>query len=261
MQEVRLGAIAVPARRAQPAVHGNHQQEHDADGREIAIPGKLVLAVRIDHGDRGRQGLGGLMVVGHDHVEAGLGGGIQRRVGGRAAIDGDDEVRALGLELEKRRRVRAVAFLLAIRDIGQKPAADRLEEALQERRRGRAVDIVIAEHGHGLAAHDRLGDSVCRLVHVEEDGGIGQCGAQARVQIGFGLLDTDTPPDQHPAHDVGNAESLGQRQGQTVVRRAGAPEPAGEGLANAEKGGVGLRGRAGCENAALGQVAPQLRAR
>ena len=222
------------------------------------MPGELVLAVGIDHGDGGRQRLSGLVMVRDDHFEPGLGGGLQRPDSRRAAIDRDDEARALCLQLQERRRIRAITFFLAVRDIGEKLATDSLKEARQQRGGRCAIDIIIAEYGNRFTVRDCAGDAVGRLVHIEEDRGIRQGVAQAGTEIGFRLVDIDAARRQHAPDDIGEPQPLGHGERQPVVGKSRAPGPAGEGLANAEKGRVRLRGGTGSDFRHPGHISPQL---
>src|SRR5581483_7468632 len=95
---------------------------------------------------RRRQARLGDVMVDDDDVEPARRRRRQRLVRGGAAIDGDDEARALLPEPGERGSVGAVTLAQAVRHIDAAVAADRAEEADEKRRRGGAVDIVIAEH-------------------------------------------------------------------------------------------------------------------
>ena len=56
---------------------------------------EIVLPVGVDHRERGRQRLVGLVVVDDDDLGAGRVGGGDGGLGRGAAIDGEDETRAL----------------------------------------------------------------------------------------------------------------------------------------------------------------------
>ena len=58
------------AARAQHAVDRDDGHEDEADGGEMAEPGKIVAPVRIDDRKRRRQGLVGLMVIDDDDIDA-----------------------------------------------------------------------------------------------------------------------------------------------------------------------------------------------
>src|SRR5262245_63590300 len=81
-------------------------------------------------------------------------GGLDGRRGGGAAINGDDKPRSLPGKPDERGRRRAVAFAEAVGDVGCRSLPVGAQEALDERHRGRAIDVVVAENGYGLAGDD-----------------------------------------------------------------------------------------------------------
>ena len=83
----------------------------------MAQPGKIVLPVRIDDGERRRQFHADQMVVEHDHFGPGLPRGLQRLETGRAAIDSDDQARALLHQFAHRLRIGAIALENAVGDV------------------------------------------------------------------------------------------------------------------------------------------------
>ncbi len=91
---------------AQRPVERDQRHVDDARGREIAEAGEVVLPVRIDQRERARQRLRRLVVIEHDHVEAEAPRLLERLMADGAAIDGDDELRALA------RRSAAIASAL-----------------------------------------------------------------------------------------------------------------------------------------------------
>ena len=64
---------------------------------------------------------------------------------GGAAIDGDEQRRAAAGERPHRLDVRAVAFEQPVGDVDQRIEPGVAQEARQRRRRGRAIDVVVAE--------------------------------------------------------------------------------------------------------------------
>ena len=108
-------------------------------------PGQIVLPVRIDQRVDRRQRLVGLMMVDRHHVEAELLRLGERLDAGGAAVDGHQQPRALLGERADRLGVRAVAFEQAVRNVDQRLDAGMAQELRQHRRRGRAVDVVVAE--------------------------------------------------------------------------------------------------------------------
>ena len=85
-------------------------------------------------------------MIDDDDVEPGFGRGGKRLMRGSAAIDRDNDRRPVSFEAQESRRIWAIAFAHAIRDIERGGCADGSKEAQQQRGGCRAVDIVIAEH-------------------------------------------------------------------------------------------------------------------
>ena len=83
----------------------------------------------------------------------------QRLDAGRAAIDRDQQRRAALGERADRLDVRAVALEHAVGNVDHRIEAAVAQKARQQRGRGRAVDVVVAEDRDALAAHDRVGDA------------------------------------------------------------------------------------------------------
>ena len=112
---------------------------------------QIVAAVRIDDGNRRRQHFVGLMVIDDDDIEAELLGLGQRLDTGGAAIDADQKRRAALGERAHRFDIRAIAFEQPVGNVDDRIDAAMAQIARQQRRRGRAVDVVIAEDGDVLS--------------------------------------------------------------------------------------------------------------
>ncbi len=117
----------------------------------MAEAGQIVGAVRIDDRHRRRQFLVGLVMVDHHGVEAELLGFGQRLDAGGAAIDGDQQLDAAFGKAADGVDIRPVAFENPVGDMH-----DRIEPAVaqitrEQRRGGRAVDVVVAENRDALA--------------------------------------------------------------------------------------------------------------
>ena len=126
---------------------------------------------------------GALVVVAHDHLEPGGGGFGERLERLRAAIDGDREARALGLQIDQRLAARAIAFHQPVGDVDHRLGAEPAQQQGQQGRRGRAVDVIVAEDGNRLAAHDGIGEPGRGRVHVGEHRRVGQEVAQGRGAV------------------------------------------------------------------------------
>ncbi len=131
---------------------------------------------------------------------------------------------ALVLEGDERRRVRPIALALPVRDIDDDARAGRLEEAAEQRRRCRAIDIVVAEHGDRLAPLERFDKARHGLVHVEEVRGIGQLVLEARLEEALGRVGTYAAARQKTADKLGTGNALRDREPRALVARALAPQ-------------------------------------
>ena len=90
---------------------------------------------------------GALVMVADDHVEPGGLGLAERIERLRPAIDGDDEIDPAILQPDQRASARAIAFHQAVGDVGDRIGAEAAQQQDQQRRAGRAVDVIIAENG------------------------------------------------------------------------------------------------------------------
>ena len=211
----------------------------------MAEPGEIVLAVRIDDGERVGQALRRLVMVEDDDVEAELARFGDRLVADRAAIDGDDEAGAARGEGGHRLAVRPVAFGDAIGNVDDRFAAAGLEIFAQQRRARRAVDVVVGEDRDPFRAPDRVGEPRRRLLHVGERERIGHQRAQGRIEMARDLVEADAAPGEHAREQFVAAARLRDRQRARFARRVEprAPRPAGERTLDAEEEGSGMRHR------------------
>ena len=119
VEQVGLRAQHVPeAALAQLAVDGDYGHEHEADRRQMVEPRQIILPVRVDQCVDRRQGLVRLMMVDRHHVEAERLRLHERLDAGRAAIDRDQELRALLGERAHRFGVRDRSLRTAGRGCG-----------------------------------------------------------------------------------------------------------------------------------------------
>ena len=80
-----------------------------------------------------------------DHIGAGGAGGLDRRQTVGAAVHRDDQARAARGEFAHRLRIWSITLEYAVWNVDFRPHAEMCEKPLQERRRRRAVNIVVAE--------------------------------------------------------------------------------------------------------------------
>ena len=221
----------------QQPVDRDHGHEGDADGGERPETGEIVLPVGIDQGDSRRPFGAEFVVVDDDHVDGerrGLGQGVEA---GRAAVNRDDQAGARAGQRAHRLDIRPVALEQAVGDIDDGLASLMAQEAGEQRRRRRAIDVVVAEDGDLLAAHDRVGDPPGRRLHVGQHRRVGHQRLEARRQEGGRVVDADPASGQDARDHIGDLVPLGDGE-----RRIGAgaveplePAPAGERALDAEE--------------------------
>ena len=158
-----------------PALHCAEQFEGHAHSGEVRVRVTAAGALRVHDGHGLRHGAGAaLVVVGYYHVHA-EGGGIPRLLGGRyAAVHGDDEARAAGVERVHRGKVQAVALFHPVRDIGAALQALGAEPARDEAGGGDAVHVVISKNGDRFPPLYRKAQPGRGPVHILEEEGVHQ---------------------------------------------------------------------------------------
>ncbi len=125
-----------------------------------------------------REGLGkqarALMVVDHDHVEAGVRCLLESIERLCATVDADHHIGALELEIEKRRARWAVPFHQPVGNIDARFVRKPSEKKHKQRSTRRTIDIIVAENRNLFVSLDRIGDPTDALVHVVKDAWIGK---------------------------------------------------------------------------------------
>ncbi len=99
------------------------------------------------------------------------------------------------------------------------------QELAEQRRAAGAVDVVVAEDRHRLAALDRVGEARRRGRHVRHSMRIGHEVAQARFEEARRRLHGDAAPGEHPRQNVRHAVRLRDRRGDDGTRRVAALVP------------------------------------
>ena len=186
VQYVGLGPAGEPAARVERFQKPRAQQEGDTDRRQMAVDGGIGMLVQTI-GVHQRKGFGKLrrafMMIDHDDVHAGRLGHRQRLERLCAAIDGDDQARALARQPHQRLARGAIALHQPVGDIGFGMQAKVAQQADEQRRAGRAIDVIIAEDAHILLRLDRVGDPLGRRIHVAKQAGVGHEGANGGVAV------------------------------------------------------------------------------
>ena len=222
-EQIRLRHFAGPeAARAQFPVDRNQRDQHQTDGGEMAEAGEIVGPVRIHQRIDLGQFVAGLVMIDDDdgHAEPSRFG--QRLEAGGAAIDRHQQRRALAREHAHGLDIGAVAFKNAVGDMDQRIEPAMAQMPRQQRRRGRAVDVVIAEDRDLLAARGRIRDAFGRGFHLRHGVGIGHQFADGRIEEILDRVDLDIAPRQHPRQHFRQLIALRDRQ---RPRRAARIEP------------------------------------
>jgi len=167
-------------------------------------------------------------MIDDDDVEPGLFAFGECRVSRGAAIDGDDDLDALGRERPQRRAVRAVSFLETVGDVERRVGARGAEESQHQRRRRGTVDVVVAKHRDRLARPHRAREALGGPIHVLEMRRIGKPVLQGRVKEALDLVDADPARRQQSREYLGHAQALRQKESGAKVGGAEPPRPAGE---------------------------------
>ena len=142
-------------------------------GERVDDAGATEVGARIGGGARRDdravgERLGRPVVIRDDDVQAELTGTRDLGHGGDAAVDGDDEVDAVGRELLDRLEREAVALVEAARKAPLDIGAELPQDENADGRRGDPVDVVVAVNTDPLAVGDGLPDPLHRDRHVTE---------------------------------------------------------------------------------------------
>ena len=183
-EQIGLRHFRAPkAAAAQFAIDRHQRDQHEADGGEMAEAGEIVRPVRIHQRIDLGQFLAALMMIDDDDGHAELLRFGQRLEAGGAAIDRHQQRRALARQRAHRFGVGAIALEQPVGDMDQRIEPAMAQMPGEQRRRGRAVDVVIAEDRDFFAAHGRIRDALRRRLHLRHRVGIGHHLADGRIEI------------------------------------------------------------------------------
>ena len=233
----RAGVVAALAELARCC---HQQHEHDAGRAEMAEPGDVVLPVGVHERCHVGEALVGLVVIDHDDVGAQGGSDRERIEARRAAIDGDDEFRAVLDETFDGLGIGAVALGEAIGNIDARIEPVRLKKTLQQRGRAGAVDVVVSEYGDGLATLDGVGEAGRAFVHVAQGAGIRHQRLDGGVEGDRHLVRCDVTGREHAAQQLRQLVALADRDGRLGSGRTKplAPGEAAHGRPDAQIGAI-----------------------
>ena len=214
----------------------------------MAEPGEIVGPVRIHQRVDLGQFLAALMMIDDDDGHAELLRFGQRLEAGGAAIDRHQQRGALGRQRAHGFGVGPVAFEQPVGDVDQRIEPAMAQMPGQQRRRGRAVDVVVAEDRDLLAAHGGVRDALGRRLHLRHGVGIGHQLADGRIEIILDRIDLDVAPGQHPRQHFRQLIALhdGERPRRAARIEPVAPQLSGRRTRDAEKRRRRFDGQCGC---------------
>ena len=213
-----------------------------AEAREIVGP--VRIDQRVDLG----QFIAALVMIDHDDRHAQAPRFRQRLQAGGAAIHRHQQRRALAREHAHGFDIGAVAFEDPVGNMNQRIEPAMAQVPGQERRRGGAVDIVIAEDRDLFAARRRVRDALRGGFHLRHGVGIGHQFADGRIEKILDRVDVDVAPGQHPRQHFRQLIALRDRQRPRRAARIEpvAPQFSGRGMGDAEKRRRRFDGQCGC---------------
>ena len=151
-------------------------------------------------------------MVEHDHIDARFLRRLKRLEGRGAAIDGDDQLRAVVDQLPDGLGIGAIALEDAVGNVDFVGDAERRKKTRQQCGGNRPVDIVVAEDRNALPGAYGSGNPPGGLVHRRQRRGIGHQVAQGWRQKTFRLIGRNAASGEHPCHDFGNIARLADCQ-------------------------------------------------
>ncbi len=178
-------------------------------------------------------------MVDHHHLETHRSRRRDRLVGRGAAVHRHHQFGPLILEPPKGGGAWAIAFDQAVGDIDRQVRAHGPEPAHQKRGAGRAVDIIVGEHGHGPLALQRIHQDLGGPVHVHERRRIWEQGLQGGIEEMLGRVRRYLPGRERASQGLGEPEVQLMAADSVGVCGALAPDASGERASDAQEPGHG----------------------
>ena len=144
-----------------------------------------------------RQGVVALVVVGDHHLHAQLARGCDLRIRRDTGVHGDQQARALLIELLHRLAGQAVAFAQAVGDVVFAHRAAAAQVIHHDAGGGDAVHIVVAVNNDMFAPPDRAADHRGRFIHIGQQERIVQAGTVTAQVIRRCLRGIDPARREH----------------------------------------------------------------
>ena len=214
----------LPGRRTKaPDMEGVQQLESHPYAAQLRA--RIRRQSGVDHRAGGKD-VAGLVVVGHQHLQAQLQGERHFFRIVHAAIDRDQQVRTLGRDGLHGRGREAVPLNEAVGQEGPHGQAQIAETADHERGGGYAVHIVVAVDYHVGRAVDGMTEHVHRGLHVMQQERVRHVRVHIQ-ELASRIHGTEAATNQDHPHHQGHVQLSGDAFGQGPVERCDLP---GEGI-------------------------------
>ncbi|OIQ65454.1 hypothetical protein GALL_529860 [mine drainage metagenome] len=248
-EQIGLWPFAGPEpARAQLAIDRDQRHQHEADGGEVAEAGEIIGPVRIHQRVDLGQFIAALMMIDHHDRHSEPAGFRQRLEAGGAAIHRHQQRGTLGRKHAHGLDIGAIALKDPVGNVDQRIEPAMAQMPGEQRRRGGAVDIVVAEDRDPFAARRRIRDAVGGRLHLRHRVGIGQQLANGRIEKILDRVDLDIAPRQHPRQHLRQSIALHNRERPRRAARIEpvAPQFSGRRMRHAKKGRRGFDRQCGC---------------
>ncbi len=216
LDEVRQQGDAVPVGRREERLH--ELQRHAHAGQDF-FRIRTVGTLRVDHGERRRQRRVGLMMVGHDQIDAEFPRTVGCLGGANAAVHRDHERGARRVQPLDRGRLKTIAVLDTVRhEVGDVPTNE-LDRTAENHGGGDPIHVIVPVDGDSFASAHGGENAIDRAPHVGQEKWIVQLpeiglekGARRRRLAKSALT-------QQARHDRRDAHRRGKRPHVVIVRR------------------------------------------
>jgi hypothetical protein len=143
-----------------------HELERNTNPGQMLVGVLAIVPLRIDDGMCIRELVIGFVMIGNDQVESELPCPPRCLGAANAAVDGNDDVYAVGVQSLECRRLQAISVPQTFGNEVHHLAAEQLQRAPKDDGGGDAVDVVIAVDRNSFTLRNRLEQSVDGAPHV-----------------------------------------------------------------------------------------------
>ena len=141
-------------------------------------------------------------MVDDDDLKSG-GLGLRKRVICHCtAIDGHDQTAAPCADADKGLTRRAITLHQPVGDVITRIKTQHTQQADEQRRTGRAIDVIVPIDGDLFARLDRLRQTQCSMLHILEYRWVGHEVANGRVTVSFDIVPVNAARHKQLGHQI-----------------------------------------------------------